>query len=84
MNILDELLKWVESFLSKRKQGVKIRSITSEWLEIWGTVQQGSLFGVLKQTAVQYIKYVDYTTIYHATNKPNDISLQEAVNDAIK
>ena len=84
MNILDELLKWVESFLSKRKQGVKIRSITSEWLEIWGTVQQGSLFGVLKQTAVQYIKYVDDTTIYHATNKRNDTSLQEAVIDAIK
>ena len=34
MNILDELLKWVESFLTKRTQRVQIGSTTSEWQEI--------------------------------------------------
>ena len=72
MNIPDELLRWVEYILTKRKQRVKIGSITSEWLEIWGTVQQGTLFGVLcficmindLETNCCTIKYVDFTTIY--------------------
>ena len=47
MNIPHGLLRWVGSILNKRKECVKIESTTSEWIEIWGTVPQGTLVGVL-------------------------------------
>ena len=92
MDIPDPLLRWVECFLMNRRQRVKIGTTTSEWLEIWGTVPQGTLIGVLcficmindLQTDCTTVKYVDDTSIYHATNNPEDHSLQVAVNTALQ
>jgi len=42
MDIPDPLLRWLESFLTDRKQRVKIGSTLSDWLDIWGTVPQGT------------------------------------------
>jgi hypothetical protein len=91
MDIPDPLLRWLESFLTDRKQRVKIGSTLSDWLDIWGTVPQGTLLGVLcfiamindLHTDCPTIKYVDDTTIYHVSNEANDNSLQTAVNTAV-
>jgi len=74
-----------------RRQRVKIGQSTSEWLDIWGTVPQGTLIGVLcfidlindLTTTSRTIKYVDDTTLYHITNDPSDAALQRAVSAAI-
>ena len=91
MIIPDPLLRWIESFLTNRRQRVKIGSTISEWLEVWGTVPQGTLIGVLcflcmindLQTPCPTIKYVDDTTVYKATNDTQDMSLQAAIDSAI-
>jgi hypothetical protein len=86
------LIRWTESFLMNRHQRVKIGQYISRWLEIWGTVPQGTLLGVLcflcmindLKTECTAIKYVDDTTIYRAMNDPSDPTLQSSVNVAIK
>ena len=91
MNIPDPLLRWIESFLTQRQQRVKLGSTFSDWLEIWGTVPQGTLLGVLcfiamindLKTDCPTVKYVDDTTIYHTSNVTFDQSLQNAVDTAI-
>lgn len=60
-------------------------------MEVWGTVPQGTLIGVLcfvcmindLGTECPTVKYVDDTTIYRITNDPNDTVLQSAVDSAI-
>lgn len=91
MNIPDALLRWIENFLSHRQQRVKIGCALSDWTEIWGTVPQGTLLGVLcfivmindLSTNCSTVKYVDDTTIFHVTSDTQDCSLQNAVNVAI-
>ncbi len=91
LNIPDPLLKWIEAFLSHRKQRVKIGSTLSEWCEVWGNVPQGTLIGVLcficmindLRTECPTIKYVDDTTIYDITNNTNDLALQYATDSAV-
>lgn len=71
---------------------MKIGTVVSEWCEIWGTVPQGTLLGVLcfvamindLKTSCTTIKYVDDTTVYNITNVVQDTSLQEAVDTSIK
>jgi hypothetical protein len=90
LDIPDPLLRWIENFLMDRFQRVKIGQTFSEWIEIWGTVPQGTLLGVLcflcmindLETNCPTVKYVDDTTIYHVTSDTGDKSLQEAVNEA--
>ena len=70
---------------------MKIGSILWEWTEIWGTVPQGILLEVLLfvimindlQTECCSIKYVDDTTIFHATDDPTDTNLQDSVTAAV-
>ena len=91
MAIPDPLLRWIECFLSNRRQRVKVGQSTSNWLDIWGTVPQGTLIGVLcfiamindLSTDCKTIKYVDDTTIYNVTNDIHDNKLQVAVNEAL-
>ena len=79
------------NFLCDRRQRVKVGQHYSDWLEVWGTVPQGTLLGVLcficmindLQTDCTTLKYVDDTTVYQVTNNPSDPSLQTAIDTAI-
>ena len=59
---------------------------------MWGTVPQGTLLRVLffvcmindLQTECTTLKYVDDTTVYNATNDPNNPILQDAIDHAIR
>ena len=85
------LLGWAECFLMNRHQRVKIGQSTTSWPEIWGTVPQGTLLGVLfflcminyLRTECHAIKYVDDTTISHVTNRSADLTLQQSVDTTI-
>ena len=78
LNIPDFLLRWIESFLINRRQRVKIGTYRYEWVEIWGTVSQGMLIGMLCFIAMlnnlitpcHTIKYVDDTTVYSMKTTP--------------
>ena len=85
------LLHWVADFLFNRQQQVKIGNFMSSKLAIWGTVPQGTKLGVLLfllmindlRTDVPTFKYVDDTTLYRISNKPQDTALQAAVNHVV-
>ena len=91
LEIPDCLLRWVEAFLMERRQRVKIGNTFSDWLNIWGTVPQGTLLGVMcflclindLSTPSNTIKYVDDTTIYEVSNDPTDKTLQTSIDVAL-
>ena len=41
------LVRWIEGFLSNRKQRVVIEDNSSEWVEVTSSVPQGSVLGPL-------------------------------------
>ena len=90
--IPDFLLRWVQNFLIGHQQRVKIGHNFSDWLEIWGTVPQGTLLGVLcficmindLFTGCETIKNVDDRTLYNVSSQTDDQALQEALNVTTK
>ena len=72
-------------------QRVKIGQSYSEWLNVWGTVPQGTLLRVLcflclindLSTSCKSVKYVDDTTIYHISSDLTDGKLQESADQAL-
>ena len=73
-----------------RQQRVKIGSSNSQWLQIWGTVPQGTLLGILLFIAIindlktdcHTVKYVDDTMLSHVLNHTKDNALQSSVTVA--
>ena len=47
LGVRDPLLKWIKSYLSKRKQRVIIDGQSSDWMQIEAGVPQGSVLGPL-------------------------------------
>ena len=45
--ILGFLLKWFHSFLAARRQRVRVQGTRSSWLDLIGSMPQGSLLGLL-------------------------------------
>ena len=92
LDVPDFLLRWVENFLIGHQQCIKIGHDFSDWLEIWGTVPQGTLRGVLcficmindLSTRCETIKYIDDTTLYNVSSQPDDLALQKTLNVASK
>jgi hypothetical protein len=70
---------------------IKIDHNLSDWIEIWGTVPQGTLLAVLLFLSLMNeptnkcptSKYVDDTTIHHVSNNPDDNTLQEATDSVL-
>ena len=90
LGLPDIILRWMYSFLSHRRQRVKISDIVSEWLEMSAGMPQGSYLGPL--TFVILIdslrlectthKYVDDTTVTEILNKA-DISCMQTYFDEL-
>jgi hypothetical protein len=83
----DCLLKWSANFLSQRTQRVKIGNHISQEVEMHAGCPQGTLLGPLAFVMhindleppgnVVTIKYVDDTTVLHATKCDGDDTMQE-------
>ena len=88
LQVPDVLLNVISSFLTGRRQRVKIGKNISDWLEIWGNTPQGTLLGVLLfllmindlSLNLPTFKFVDDTTTYNVTNDENSNALQVAAN----
>ena len=93
MGVPDFLIKWMTSFLTDRKQRVKIGDTTSEWVHVKAGVPQGTLTGPpgflvhindLK-TVCKMVKYVDDSTIWEVCDRTGEDSmLPVAANQAEK
>ena len=78
-----EILKWVENWLSERKQRVCLGGEFSEWRDILSGVRQGSLLGPLffityindidDQINSRLLKFADDTKVYFKVNSPENI-----------
>jgi len=78
-----EILKWVENWLSERKQRVVLGGEFSEWRDTLSGVPQGSVLGPLlfiiyindidDQINSSLLKFADDTKIYFKVNSPENI-----------
>jgi len=78
-----EILKWVENWLSERKQRVVLGGEFSEWRDILSGVPQGSVLGPLlfiiyindidDHINSRLLKFADDTKIYFKVNSPENI-----------
>jgi len=78
-----EILKWVENWLSERKQRVVLGGEISEWRDTLRGVPQGSVLGPLlfiiyindidDQINSSLLKFADDTKIYFKVNSPENI-----------
>lgn len=84
------LVKWTASFLFQRQQRVKLGNIKSQALTPKTGCPQGTILGPLAficqindlhiPAPAITIKYVDDTSVLHASNKQNDPTIQKAAN----
>jgi hypothetical protein len=83
------LSNWLKSFLSDRKQRVKIGSTTSSWANLNAGVPQGTLLGPILfllhindlNTVCPSVKYVDDTTIWEScTHNIGNSKIQISAN----
>ena len=87
------LLRWIASFLTERKQRVKMGSTMSEWVQIYGGVPQGTLLGPTGflvhindlQTVCNTCKYVDDSSVWEVCEYGGrDSNLQIATDQAVE
>ena len=89
------LLKWISSFLTGRKQRVRVGSATSEWSAVTSGIPQGSVLGpilfviyindlpdALKNDS-KAVMYADDTKVYRRTDTPNGQQLLQEDLDAL-
>jgi hypothetical protein len=79
LGVRDPLLKWIKSYLSERKQRVKIDGQSSDWMQIEAGVPQGSVLGPLL-----FLIYInDITRDLQSSNflYADDTSLFDVVDD---
>ena len=86
-----QLLKWFESFLTGRRQCVKINSASSSWTQVSSGVPQGSVLGPLlfvlyinelpSLVSSQLLMFADDIKLYRCIRSPKDcLILQNDIN----
>ena len=81
--ITGNVLKWIENWLSNRKQRVVLNGCFSEWRDVVSGVPQGSVLGPLlfiiyindidDCVAGRILKFADDTKIYHTMYSEEDV-----------
>jgi len=89
--INSNLLKWIESFLSGRKQCVRVESALSDWADVTSGIPQGSVLGptlfllfindLPSVVSSCSALFADDTKVYSAVSSPDDSDrLQQDIN----
>jgi len=76
-DVPDFLIRWICSFLTDGQQRVKLSDVFSSWVQLFGSMPQGSLLGTLTfialiddlNTDCMIHKCVDDTTLSEFTDK---------------
>jgi hypothetical protein len=87
-NIDDIFLRWMRSYLSDRRQRVKVGNVVSSWLRPNGGMPQGSYFGPYVflimindlTTDIPLIKFVDDVTALEIVNPGASSHMQTALD----
>ena len=82
--IVGNILKWIENWLSHRKQRVILNGCFSEWKDVMSGVPQGSVLGPLlfviyindtdDCVAGKILKFADDTKMYRTVISAEDVS----------
>jgi hypothetical protein len=88
----DIIIRWVFSFLTDRRQRVKIGDVLSDWMEVTAGMPQGSFLGPLTfivlidnlRAACLSHKYVDDTTLTEILNRGTVSTMQDTVDDFVQ
>ena len=94
LGVRESLVPWICSFLSNRRQAVKVDGFLSEWVPVNGGVPQGTKLGPvlflvmindleLRSTKMNHWKYVDDITLSESLSI-NEISTLQLELDAIQ
>ena len=94
LGVRESLVPWICSFLSNRRQAVKVDGFLSEWVPVNGGVPQGTKLGPvlflvmindleLRSTNMNHWKYVDDITLSESLSI-NEISTLQLELDAIQ
>ena len=80
-----QLLKWFESFLTGRRQYVKVNSASSSWTQVSSGVPQGSVLGPLlfvlyinelpSLVSSQLLMFADDIKLYRCIRSPKDYKM---------
>ncbi len=68
------LLHWIYSFLSERKQRIKVGQIMSEWVTLNGGVPQGTKLGCLL-----FIAQINDSTASEVLNQPTKAQIKKGI-----
>ena len=91
LGLPDIIIRWLHSFLSHRRQRIKIGDVFSEWLEMIAGMPQGSYLGPMtfivlidniKAICLTH-KYVDDTTLTEILNKMAVSGMQGIIDDVV-
>jgi hypothetical protein len=92
MEIPEFIIQWMHSFLSDRKQRVKIGKNISDWLQLNGGMPQGTWIGLyiflilindLTTDDAQLHKYVDDVTMTEILERGKISSMQQTMNQVL-
>ena len=89
MGIPDFITRWMHSFLSNRKQRVKINHSMSQWISLRGGMPQGTWLGLYiflilindLQSTIPLHKYVDDVTASEVLRTGQPSTMQSIIND---
>jgi Reverse transcriptase (RNA-dependent DNA polymerase)/Domain of unknown function (DUF1891) len=88
MGVPDFIVQWCHSFLSARRQRVKINNFLSDWLKLNGGMPQGTWLGLYVflilindlEAAIPLLKYVDDVTASEILGKQETSTMQSVVD----
>ncbi len=82
LGVADNAHKWIENWLSHRKQRVDMNATASDWAPLASGVPQGSVLGPVLFIIYEYINYIDVGLNNFIANFADDTKIVNSVISA--